>query len=440
MNEREPGQRERAWEHRDDPPTEPRALTPPDAHDTPDAGAANRPISQREWGSRSTSPEYATEAPALAREGERPPPRRSALAGAIGAGLLAAVAMAVLWGFLVRWTERDIGAFAGAIGVAVAGAVLVTARRRGPRLQVVAGLASLLGILLGKYLGFALPLRDGAELGTAAPGIFSRDMLSRFWESRGDVLSTLDPLWVALALAAVVFVLHSETAAPEARDLRHRAEDLGSEAPRPKHRRNPVDRFTQGLPRVWRVAIDWVVTILGAVAIVLLIKAFVVNPYRIPSSSMEPTLHCARPAVGCEARFSDRVLANRFVYHFRTPKRGEIIVFETPPAARAKCGAGGTFVKRLIGLPGERIEVRLERGDGYVYINGRRLKEPYLKPERRLASTEFGPLTIPKGHYFMMGDNRSQSCDSRQWGAVPRQNLIGKVFATYWPPNRISLH
>ena len=123
----------------------------------------------------------------------------------------------------------------------------------------------------------------------------------------------------------------------------------------PAHRsRNPVDRLTQGLPHGMRITVDWIVTIAGAIAIVLAIKAWVVNPYRIPSSSMEPTLHCARPEHGCEARFSDRVLANRFIYRFRDAKRGDIVVFETPPAARGRCGAGGTFVKRLIGLPGER--------------------------------------------------------------------------------------
>jgi signal peptidase I len=204
------------------------------------------------------------------------------------------------------------------------------------------------------------------------------------------------------------------------------------------HSRNPVDRLTKGLPHPWRVTIDWVVTIVGAIAIVLAIKAWVVNPYRIPSSSMEPTLHCAKPANGCEARFSDRVLANRFIYHFREPRRGEIVVFETPPAARARCGAGGTFVKRLIGLPGERLELRTEGGFSFVYIDGKKLAEPYLLQGRRDSG---GPetFTIPEGQFFMMGDNRSQSCDSREWGTVPRANLIGKVFATYWPPTRISV-
>jgi signal peptidase I len=152
---------------------------------------------------------------------------------------------------------------------------------------------------------------------------------------------------------------------------------------------------------------------------------------------MEPSLHCARPANGCEARFSDRVLANRLLYRFRDPERGEIVVFKTPPAARTRCGAGGTFVKRLIGLPGERLEVRTEAGLSHVYIDGKRLPEPYIESERRDTRAP-ETFRIPQGHYFMMGDNRSQSCDSREWGTVPRENLIGKVFATYWPPNRIS--
>ena len=195
-----------------------------------------------------------------------------------------------------------------------------------------------------------------------------------------------------------------------------------------------LDRLTQGLPRPWRITIDWLVTIIGAIVIVITIKTWAINPYRIPSSSMEPTLHCARPASGCQAHFSDRVLACRFCYRLWAPRRGDIVVFHTPPLAAVRCGSGGTYVKRLIGLPRETWE---ERG-GNIYINGHLLNEPYIRRERRDSKT-IAPLHIPNGHYFMMGDNRLGSCDSRNWGTVPRRNLIGKVVATYWPPLRMSI-
>jgi signal peptidase I len=187
------------------------------------------------------------------------------------------------------------------------------------------------------------------------------------------------------------------------------------------------------LPAPWRTIVDWVITIVVAVAAVLAIKAWVVNPYRIPSSSMEPTLHCAEPQPGCQAGYSDRVLANRFIYHFKEPDRGDIVVFETPPEAQERCGAGGTFVKRLIGLPGDVVEER----NGNVFINGERLDEPYVESANR-DDSNFGPRRIPENQFFMMGDNRAQSCDSRVWGPVPRENLIGEVFAVYWPPQRIG--
>ncbi len=186
---------------------------------------------------------------------------------------------------------------------------------------------------------------------------------------------------------------------------------------------------------------DWVITIAGAVLIVLAVKAWVVNPYRIPSPSMEPTLHCARPEPDCEAGNSDRVLANRFIYHFHAPRRGDIVVFHAPDAARREC-IGGIFVKRIVGLPGE---VWSER-DGVTYINGRRLAEPYIAPARRDRDTkelvDIPPVgtmrRIPPRMYLVEGDNRTHSCDSRVWGLVPRANIIGKVVLTYWPLNRLG--
>jgi signal peptidase I len=206
--------------------------------------------------------------------------------------------------------------------------------------------------------------------------------------------------------------------------------------------RGPLERLFPNLSRRQRSVIDWIVTIVAAVLIVLGLKAWVVNPYRIPSASMEPTLHCARPMTGCEAGSSDRVLVNRFIYHFRDPKRKEIVVFNAPPRAGFDCGQSGVYIKRVIGLPGDRWEER----DGYVYIDGKRLDEPYIQPARRDHKTvrldDLLPnaTVIPKDRYLMMGDNRAESCDSRRWGLVPRRNLIGEVFLTYWPPGRIATH
>ncbi|HEX9379672.1 MAG TPA: signal peptidase I [Gaiellaceae bacterium] len=205
--------------------------------------------------------------------------------------------------------------------------------------------------------------------------------------------------------------------------------------------RGPIERLFPNLPHGLRTVIDWVATIVGAVLIVLAVKTWVVNPYRIPSPSMEPTLHCARPEPDCEAGSSDRVLANRFIYHFHSPRRGDIVVFHAPDAARREC-VGGIFVKRIIGLPGDAWSER----NGVTYIDGRRLAESYVAPSRRDGDSktlrDIPPLgkmrRIPAQMYLMEGDNRAHSCDSRVWGLVPRANIIGKVVLTYWPLNRVG--
>ncbi|HEX5585153.1 signal peptidase I [Gaiella sp.] len=196
-----------------------------------------------------------------------------------------------------------------------------------------------------------------------------------------------------------------------------------------------LDRAQSRIPKPWRTVVDWLVTLALAAGFVLAFEAEVAKPYRIPSSSMEPTLHCSRPGAWCQGRFDDRVIANRLAYRFNDPGRGQIVVFEAPPAAdRCESGDGGTtFVKRLIGLPGEQIS---ERG-GVVYVDGNPLREPYLDPANRDQRTDSWP-TIPPGRYFFMGDNRVHSCDSRDWGTVPRDDLIGPVMLTYWPPNRVT--
>ncbi len=153
-----------------------------------------------------------------------------------------------------------------------------------------------------------------------------------------------------------------------------------------------------------------------AVIIAWLVKSFIVHPFWIPTGSMEPTL---MP--------QDRVMVNKFIYRFTSPKRGDIVVF-IPPG-----DSGKDYIKRVIALPGETIEVK----EGQVYINGRPLKEPYVinEPDK----SNYGPLKVPEGHVFVMGDNRPNSADSRYFGPLPIDKIVGKAFLIYWPPWRIRL-
>jgi signal peptidase I len=154
---------------------------------------------------------------------------------------------------------------------------------------------------------------------------------------------------------------------------------------------------------------------------------------------MEPTLHCAHPAPGCLAKEEDRIVTE--AYDNSLPARGDIVVFHTPELARLRCGSSGLFVKRLIGLPGERWAER----QGFVYVDGRKLDEPYIDRDRRddntlgLRDIPGRPTRIPKAQYLLMGDNRASSCDSRYWGLVPRQNIVGKVVEIRRGSKRIHL-
>jgi signal peptidase I len=171
---------------------------------------------------------------------------------------------------------------------------------------------------------------------------------------------------------------------------------------------------------------------LGGSVVAEQLRRFAMRAYRIPSSAMEPTLHCARSGTGCDGETNDRILVVRFA-PFWAPSRGDIIAFDAPPEAGVKCGARGTFVKRLIGLPGETITEK----SGIILVNGKRLREAYVEPRRR--DTSGGSWKVAKGTYFFMGDNRASSCDSRIFGSVPRDNLVGPVVARYWPFDRFGL-
>lgn len=192
-----------------------------------------------------------------------------------------------------------------------------------------------------------------------------------------------------------------------------------------------LDRSLSRFPRPLRTLIDWTLTITLSVVGVLVFQAEIAKPYKIPSASMEPTLHCGKPANDCRSRVSDRVIANRIVYRFHAPERGDIIVFDAPPRVKAACNAGGAFVKRIVGLPGEQVSMQ----NGHILIDGVRLREPYLTPAYRGRETGEWPRS-PRDGYFVLGDNRAMSCDSRRWGVVPRDSIIGRVDIRYWPPNR----
>ena len=182
-----------------------------------------------------------------------------------------------------------------------------------------------------------------------------------------------------------------------------------------------------------------------AIGLALLIQAFVVKPYQIPSGSMEPTLDIGQ-----------RVLVNRVIYHFRDPEIGDIVVFHPPVGADdgQQCGATAArrgpsrvrqptpeesdtnFIKRIVAGPGDRLTIH----DGHPVVNGVEAKEDFIKPCRGGNGCNLPrAITIPADHYFMMGDNRGASDDSRFWGPVPRSWIIGEAFFTYWPPDRIGL-
>ena len=193
-------------------------------------------------------------------------------------------------------------------------------------------------------------------------------------------------------------------------------------------------------------AIELVVIILVALGLAFAIQEWVVKPYRIPSGSMEPTLSIGQ-----------RVLVDRIGQHFGKPHIGEIAVFHPPEGAeQEQCGlanritpggaacsqpvakenTGTNFIKRIVAGPGDMLKIV----EGHAIRNGKREADSYIRPCPGISECNFPvQIKIPPGHWFMMGDNRGESDDSRFWGPVPTSWIIGGAFATYWPPDRLGI-
>jgi signal peptidase I len=187
--------------------------------------------------------------------------------------------------------------------------------------------------------------------------------------------------------------------------------------------------------------LELVTIVAVALGLALGIQAFLVKPFRIPSESMVPTLDIGQ-----------RVLVDRVTKNFSDYDRGDVLVFKPPVGAdNNACGvrhssqspcpeptdgkSDTNFIKRVVAVGGDRLSVRA----GRVYINGRAQQEPYARLDDACPICNLPEeITIPEDHYFMMGDNRGASADSREWGPVPKDWVIGQAFATYWPPGKIG--
>ena len=168
-----------------------------------------------------------------------------------------------------------------------------------------------------------------------------------------------------------------------------------------------------------RGAVEWLAIIVGAVLAALLIKTFLLQAFYIPSASMEHTLE-----------IRDRVLVNKLSYRLHDVHRGDLVVFERPPGEE---GSVKDLIKRVVALPQETVEGR----DGKVYVNGRPLPEPYLS--RGTTTSPFPVYQVPAGQVWVMGDNRSNSKDSRVFKSIHESRIVGRAFIRVWPLTSIKL-
>jgi len=179
---------------------------------------------------------------------------------------------------------------------------------------------------------------------------------------------------------------------------------------------------TSPAQKIWRSWQENFTLVAIALCLAVLIRTFIAEPRLIPSESMFPTLHTG-----------DRLVVEKISYRFHPPKIGDIVVFESPlELQRRGYAKNQAFIKRVIGEPGKEISIL----DGKVYLNGKAITENYIAEP---PNQPFLPVKVPEDQFFVMGDNRNDSNDSRYWGFVPRENIIGRATFRFWPLDRTGL-
>jgi signal peptidase I len=185
--------------------------------------------------------------------------------------------------------------------------------------------------------------------------------------------------------------------------------------------------MNRGIQIIGGFFLDIIETVVVALSIFLIVYLFVMQPHQVNGMSMYPTFD-----------HGEYLLTDKVSYKIGEPSRGDVVVFRAPEASQCPEGTGCDFIKRIVGLPGDSVEIT----NNQIYVNGAALPEEYLPLDfltRPGAYSSNGPITVPPGNYYVVGDNRDHSSDSRAWGPVPQDRIVGKVFFRYWPPNKMGL-
>lgn len=181
------------------------------------------------------------------------------------------------------------------------------------------------------------------------------------------------------------------------------------------------------LNRVGATFLDLIETMAISFSIFLVVYLFFLQPHQVNGQSMVPNF-----------QDGEHVLTDKVSYKIREPQRGEIVVFHAPPDAHCPEGTGCDFIKRILGVPGDTIEIK----ENAVWVNGNKLPEPYIPADFSILpgnATKGKSVYLGSNEFFVSGDNRPYSSDSRAWGAITKDDIIGRVFFRYWPPAAISV-